>query len=654
MVGISARSVKASLLAFLICAPLLNAPSAEALFIEIPSHNWAHTYAGTNNVTTNLPRAKNVARVTKSKFKVTYSGFPEWAKKDVQRAIDIWSVNFSSSVPISIEASWGRSTSWGILGSARPGNFFSSFPGAPDPSLWYTSALANALAGRDLDKSNPEIIIEVNSGGDWNSRGDGLPLASEYDLTSVILHEIAHGLGFISNDSYDTRLEVASLDQPTPFDAFAQSSDAHRLADLPTPSIELAKTLTTSLVWSGPLGIKANSGVKPKLYTPSQYQSGSSTSHLDEQTFSSSGRDSLMTPNLDAGEIFTEPGPLLLAMLEDMRNKPPAGIATGLPDAPRNARALIADGGALISFDPPVNLRSAQITGYVVKNLKTGVEIPATSSPALITGLKNGTSYSFSVTAKNLLGSSLPAATKPVIPQAGWKSSLFDATSNASNITSTTFNGFPAVAYTDGKTGRLKLAIFNGKTWNKITMDGAGGSGGRTRSAINSPISMCVNGANTGQTLHIFYSDEVDKDLRHATYNGKSFAYEIVDGNGPSINNYLNTSRVRTASDVSISNACVATINSVQVFYRDETQGILLGAIKTKKTPWSYELIDGDRDTDGRSIGDVGNHLQAMVEGTVTYLIYDSILALNQKREITSGAVRVAARTAILPKFMKI
>lgn len=86
------------------------------------------------------------------------------------------------------------------------------------------------------------------------------------------------------------------------------------------------------------------------------------------------GLNSVMTPSLDPGEIFREPGPLLLAMMEDMRNKPPAGLAITLPDSPRNAQALIADSAALITFDPPINLRTAQITEYVVKNLKTGVE----------------------------------------------------------------------------------------------------------------------------------------------------------------------------------------------------------------------------------------------------------------------------------------
>ena len=196
---------------------LLNAPSAQALFLEVPGTQWGHIYAGTNPVTTTTPRPKSAVGVAKSTFNVTYNNFPDWAKKEVQAAVDIWSANFASSVPVSIDASWGRSSSWGVLGSARPVNFFSSFAGAPDQSLWYTSALANALAGKDLYKANPDIIIQVNSNGGWNTRGDGMPSQREYDLRSVFLHEIAHGIGFLSNDAYDANFGVASLDQPTPY-----------------------------------------------------------------------------------------------------------------------------------------------------------------------------------------------------------------------------------------------------------------------------------------------------------------------------------------------------------------------------------------------------------------------------------------------------
>jgi hypothetical protein len=160
---------------------------------------------------------------------------------------------------------------------------------------------------------------------------------------------------------------------------------------------------------------------------------------------------------------------------------------------------------------------------------------------------------------------------------------------------------------------------------------------------------MCVNGSGTKQTLHIFYSDEAEKDLRYAMYNGKNFAIEVVDGNGPAVNQYEDLVRVRTSSDVNVASACIATTSTVQVFYRDESQGILLGAIKTKSSAWKYELIDGDRKTDGRTTGDVGFHVQAVFDGSKTYIAYDSVVAMNQKKEITSGAIRIATRTGVDP-----
>ena len=73
-----------------------------------------------------------------------------------------------------------------------------------------------------------------------------------------------------------------------------------------------------------------------------------------------------MTPNLDAGEIFREPGSLLLGMMEDIRRKPPVGVAVGIPLPVRNATALLADSSVIITFDPPANARTAQISSYSV------------------------------------------------------------------------------------------------------------------------------------------------------------------------------------------------------------------------------------------------------------------------------------------------
>jgi hypothetical protein len=337
-------------------------------------------------------------------------------------------------------------------------------------------------------------------------------------------------------------------------------------------------------------------------------------------------------------------------MMEDMRVKPPVGLAVSVPDAPRNVEALIGNQSAIITFDPPANARAAQVTAYTVKNLKTSLTVSGTSSPIVVTGLKNGTTYSFAVTAQNSLGTSVEAVTKSIVPQAGWKTAPVDLTTDGRDIASTTFNGKPIIVFTDAVRGTLRIAIWNGLVWKKTTVDGAGGSAGRTRNKVAGHISLCTSGAGVNQKLHIFYPDAIDRDLRYAQYDGKTFTFEVVDGNGPVIQNYEIPDRVRTASDVSISSACAITPAGISVFYRDESQGILLGATKRiNTTKWVYELIDGDRKTDNRSTGDVAFHLAAYVNKTTTHIIYDSVLVINQKREITSGEVRYATRSGVSP-----
>jgi Fibronectin type III domain len=633
----------------LLFALLIPAPAQSlSQFKVAPSTVWGHTYAGKTIGTASSTPPKVFNLEAKSKFVVNYKNFPEWAKRDFQSAVDIWAANFASSAPITIDATWGRSGTWGVLGSARPGNYYSGFDGAPDQSLWYPSALANALAGKDLDPQSPDMVIQINSLASWNTRNDGTPRANEYDLPSVFLHEMAHGLGFLSTDSYDPFFGYGTIEQPTPYAAYAQLPDGRRLSDLPSPSIELGKALTSTLLWSGQYGNAANGGEKIILYTPARYEDGSSVSHIDENTYKDLGANSIMTPNLDAGEVFREPGSLLLGMIEDLRRKPPVGVAVGIPLPVRNATALIADGSAIITFDPPANARTSQVTSYSVRNLTTNQVKSVTDSPLTFTGLKNGTSYSFSIVASNTNGTSDAVITAPVIPQTGWKRFIIDQSADGSRVSSINFNGKPLVAYTDSKSGVLRIASWDGKIWRKSTVDGAGGSGARTKSKITSPISLCVNGSGTKQLLHIFYADSDERDLRYATYDGKRFTHEIVDGNGPKVNDYKDPVRVRTGSDVSISNACVASAGGVQVFYRDESQGILLGATKIKgANQWSYELVDGDRKTDGRTMGDVAFHLKALFDGTLTYVVYDSILTINQKKQATSGEVRVASRPTL-------
>jgi hypothetical protein len=638
----SARS--ATGLLFILLTSLLCIPPAEAAPLVAPSTVWGHTYAAeASAVVLSVPATQSANLEKRSKFVVNYKNFPDWAKNQVQAAIDLWAVNFDSKVQINVDATWGRSSAVEILGSARPDRYYAKFAGAPDSSLWYASALANAIAGKDLDLDNPEIIIQINSEAEWDLDGLGKPTRYEYDLKSVMFHELAHGLGYLSTSSYlfdRTKGQyVGILEQPTPFDALLQTQDGNRLADLPSPSFELGQALTSKLVWSGAESIAANNGTKPLMYTPTNYDAGSSVSHLDENTFANSGTNAVMTPNLEAGEVFNEPGPILLAMMKDLRKKPAPGLAVGVPSEVLNAQALIADASAIITFDPPINSRSTQVSEYIIRNVNTGKENSITDSPAIITGLKNGTSYIFEIFASNSKGASPRVITKPVTPRAAWTSQVIDAAADARYIKSTTLNGQPVFAYVDSKTFILKLASWNGKAWKKTTID----------SDITGQISLCISGKNLKQTLHVFYADKTNNDLRHATVKGPIIAREIVDGNAAKVQSYEEIFRVPTASNVSVSNACAITSEGIQVFYRDETQGVLLGAYKNFGGDWNYELVDGDRKTDFRTTGDVAFHLKALVDGKKTYVLYDSVLTINQNRDATSGEIRLATRTSFDP-----
>ena len=619
--------------------------AADALQIKSAPANWGYIYASgkTASVQT-VERNYSAYLEKKSNFLVNFNTVPASAREAVQAAVDTWAANFASTVPVSVNVTWSKASSEGILAAASSKNNYANFTGAPDKTLYYASALANALAGKDLDPANPEIEITISSDAPWYLGVDGKCPPRSYDLQSVILHEMAHGLGFISGNYYDELSGLGRILQPTPFDAYAQLPDGRRLADMPNSSLETGKALTSTLMWSGENGIKANNGVKPLLYTPSNYEPGSSVSHLDEKTFSQSGDNATMTPNLDSGEVFHLPGSLLLAMFEDMRRKPPAGVTYGLPDPPQNFRAIISDQSAILMFELPANFRSAQIESYLIKNIKTGEQTTASESPVVINGLKNGLDYSFSIVAKNAVGESPSALSNSVTPEASWKASVIDSKADAKYLATAIYQGKPVIAYSDSKNGNIKLATYLNNKWSIKTIDGNSKDSGKTINNVSGYISVCTSSANKKNYLHIFYTDLINKDLKYALYDGKAWVYEVVDGDGATVQDYKIFPRVRGGSDVSVSNACAVTSDGVQVFYRDESQGILLGAVK-KNGEWVYELVDGDKDTENRTTGDVAFHMKAMTVDRNVHVIYDSVKGFDADKNVTKGEIRYAVRT---------
>jgi len=92
-----------------------------------------------------------------------------------------------------------------------------------------------------------------------------------------------------------------------------------------------------------------------------------------------------------------------------------------VPAAPTNVVATAGDGSATVTFTAPTDNGGSAITGYEVfdsdgNRVATG---NADATSITITGLTNGTTYTFTVIAKNAVGSSIPSLpSNAVTPQA--------------------------------------------------------------------------------------------------------------------------------------------------------------------------------------------------------------------------------------------
>ena len=92
---------------------------------------------------------------------------------------------------------------------------------------------------------------------------------------------------------------------------------------------------------------------------------------------------------------------------------------TTAPGTPVGAAAQAGDGQAAITFGAPADDGGTPISSYTVTSSPGGLTASGTSSPITVTGLANGTSYTFTVTAANAAGTGPPSTpSNPVTPTA--------------------------------------------------------------------------------------------------------------------------------------------------------------------------------------------------------------------------------------------
>jgi hypothetical protein len=181
-------------------------------------------------------------------------------------------------------------------------------------STWYPIALANALSGVDLIPGPPtapsadDIVALFNSSIGttcpfpkvWYYGLDGNSPSDQIDFVTVVLHELGHGLGFMTVVNLSSGAKLGGFN-----DAFMRHLEHHGASPAGYPSMTNAGRVAASmdtgnLHWIGP-AVRAFSGVLSagrvgdhvRMFAPNPQRPGSSVSHWDTVL----GPNQLMEPS---------------------------------------------------------------------------------------------------------------------------------------------------------------------------------------------------------------------------------------------------------------------------------------------------------------------------------------------------------------------
>lgn len=319
-----------------------------------------------------------------------------------QYCLDLWGDQLQgpNNVTITVRAEFATGLPSGVLAFAGPDTFYSNFSGAPLINTWYANTLREALTGSDPNGGTFDVDVTINetpgAGGWFFGIPPANPGGSQFDLVTVLLHEVGHGLNFLdlisestgawgggTPDVYGRHLNRLG-GSPSDFEAM---SNAQRLA-----------ALTSSQVYFDGTRENAYYGTTNdiRIYAPNPYEGGSSISHFNLGSFSPF---QLMEPAVGTGvsnrmhdvgyamEVFVDLG---YTQASDTDNLPDVSFQQGA-----NARLVPMNEGD--SIQVPIVLGAPAGVNATVNYTVSGTGITAgdytltPASPVTITAGQYGT-----------------------------------------------------------------------------------------------------------------------------------------------------------------------------------------------------------------------------------------------------------------------
>jgi hypothetical protein len=269
-----------------------------------------------------------------------------------QQAAAIWGARLQSAVPIHVSAQivpLSCTATSAVLASTGATTVLRDFAGAPVAGTWYPQALANALAGSDLNPTTPDIETQFNSnlgasgcltGTTFYLGLDANPGAGQVDMLTVLLHELAHGLGFQSYVDFTTGARLLGLPDAFLLDTQELGATPAALSAMTDQMRVSAAESDPDLFWSGAFVQGASSALSAglisghvRLYAPATFAPGSSVAHYS----------TALTPNELMEPFYTGPNRNLTLTVDLLRDLgwPLAPAPPSVPALPSGGRVLL-------------------------------------------------------------------------------------------------------------------------------------------------------------------------------------------------------------------------------------------------------------------------------------------------------------------------
>jgi|GEM_PF-1437970 len=163
----------------------------------------------------------------------------------------------------------------------------------------------------------------------------------------------------------------------------------------------------------------------------------------------------------------TSGGSATSSLVEVLVNNGTVPRPVGTPSAPQSVLAQAGNARARLSWTPPVLLSGeSAITAYTIVSTPGNITTTASTSPVIVTGLTNGTAYTFTVRANNSAGAGEIATTSVTTPSTSFPigSTVQVVAGGRLNVRSTP-NGSKIGSVSNGEVGTV---LANSAGWTQV------------------------------------------------------------------------------------------------------------------------------------------------------------------------------------------